>query len=190
MERRQVLPLDRYPRAIGQWLWALEQVRHRYTLRTLEHLDERLVDWEGPDGHENAIGSLLYHIADVEMGWLWGEIKGLTECPLEVQQLLDVDCPALDGKRLPRVLGVPLSEHIDRLGRSREILLEEFAGMTLEGWRQLRVEPFSKEYEVTAEWVVFHLVEHEAAHAAQISALKARGTRLLASQGGDALRGA
>lgn len=30
------------------------------------------------------------------------------------------------------------------------------------------------------EWAAFHLVEHEAGHAFQISSLRARGTRMLA----------
>ena len=28
------------------------------------------------DGNENAIGPLIYHIAEAEMGWLWGNIQG------------------------------------------------------------------------------------------------------------------
>jgi len=73
MRQLQITPLDGYDPEIGRWMWALQDVRRRYTLRLVKDLDERLVDWEGPDGQENAIGSLLYHIALVEMDWLYGE---------------------------------------------------------------------------------------------------------------------
>jgi uncharacterized damage-inducible protein DinB len=172
-------PLDGYAPEIGRWLWALQDVRQRYTLRLIKDLDERLIDWEGPDGQENAIGSLLYHIADVEMGWLYGEVMGLTEPPPAVMQLLPLPGREPGGKRLTRVLGVPLAQHVERLDRTREIFLKELAGMSPAEWRKLRPDPQGGDYEATPEWVVFHLVEHEAGHAFQISSLKARGTRML-----------
>ena len=126
--------------------------------------------------------SLLYHIALVEMGWLYGDVKGMTELPPAVKQ----DFPFHDREegrnRLTRVLGVPLAEHVRRLNRSREIFLKEFEGISSAEWRRLRLDPQDGEYEVTPEWVVFHLVEHEAGHAFQISSLKARGTRMLSAR--------
>ncbi len=85
MRLLQITPLDGYDPEVGRWLWALQDVRRRYTLRLVKDLDERLVDWEGPDGQENAIGSLLYHIAVVEMGWLYGDVKQMTELPPAVK---------------------------------------------------------------------------------------------------------
>ena len=58
-----------YVPEIGRWLWAMNEVRRR-TLRLVDALDQRVLDWEGPDGRENAIGTLLYHIALVEMSWV------------------------------------------------------------------------------------------------------------------------
>ena len=182
MKQLQITPLDGYDPEIGRWLWALQDVRHRYTLRLIKDLDERLVDWEGPDGQENAIGSLLYHIAGVEMGWLHGEVKGLTEFPPAVKQDFPFPGTEQGGNRLTRVLGVPLPEHVGRLNRSREVFLKELKGISSAEWRRLRPDPQDHEYEVTPEWVVFHLVEHEAGHAFQISSLKARGTRMLTAQ--------
>ena len=178
----QITALEGYDPDIGRWLWALQDVRRRYTLRLIKDLDERLVDWEGPDGQENAIGSLLYHIAHVEVGWLFGDLKGLTELPPQVEPDFPFPSREPDGKRLTRVLGVPLAEHVARLDRSREAFLKEFQGMSPDEWRRLRRPPDFEEvnYEVTPEWAVFHLVEHEAGHAFQISSLKARGTRMLA----------
>jgi len=186
MRQLQITPLDGFAPEIGRWIWALQDLRRRYTLRLLKDLDERLVDWEGPDGQENAIGSLLYHIARVEMGWLYADVKQMTELPPAVQ--LDFPFPGAEPgrNRLTRGLGMPLAEHIGRLDRSREVFLRELVEIPPDEWRRLRRPPDFEEvnYEVTPEWAVFHLVEHEAGHAFQISVLKARGTRMLAAQEG------
>ena len=69
----QTVALSGYEPEIGRWLWAMEEVRRR-TLDLVKGLDQQTLDWEGPDGRENAIGSLLYHIALVEMSWLFLDI--------------------------------------------------------------------------------------------------------------------
>lgn len=184
MRQLQITPLNGVDPEIGRWLWALQDVRRRYTMRHVKDLDERLVDWEGPDGQENAIGSLLYHIALVEMSWLYEDLKGLTDLPPAVKPDFPFPSREPDRNHLTRVLSVPLAEHVARLDRSREVFLKELEGMSPEDWRRLRRPPDFEEvnYEVTPEWAVFHLVEHEAGHAFQISSLKARGTRMLAAQ--------
>jgi hypothetical protein len=85
----------------------MQDVRHRYTLRLVEDLDERLVDWEGPDGQENAIGSLLYQIALAEMTWMYGDLKGLTEFPPAVKRDFPFPTWESDHDHLTRVLPNP-----------------------------------------------------------------------------------
>lgn len=114
------------------------------------------------------------------MGWLYGDLKQMTALP-PVKPDFPFPSQEPDRRHLTRVLGVPLAEHVARLDRSREVLLKEFQGIPPDEWRRLRRPPDFEEvnYEVTPEWAVFHLVEHEAGHAFQISSLKARGTRML-----------
>lgn len=166
-------PLPGFDPTIGIWLWAMEEVRRR-TLRLIDGLDQRTVDWEGADGRENAIGTLLYHIADVEMGWLFWDVlqSGL---PASLEGDFPHPPRGADGRLTP-VLGEPLASHMGRLTRSRKVFLETFKTIPPEEWRRLRM-PKDEDYAVTPEWVVFHLVEHEAGHAFQISSLKARATR-------------
>lgn len=184
MRLLQMTALEGSDPEIGRWLWALSDVRRRYTLRLTKDLDERLVDWEGPDGQENAIGSLLYHIAHVEVGWLYGDLMGLTDLPSVVKPLFPFPSREQASKRLTRVLKVPLAEHLARLDRSREAFLNEIKRFSPDDWHRLRRPPDFEEvqYEVTPAWAVFHLIEHEAGHAFQISSLKARGTRMLTAQ--------
>jgi hypothetical protein len=87
------------------------------------------------DGRENPIGSLLYHIALVEMSWLFEDIL---EEPLPPQVHSDFPHKMRDGKRLSRVLSVPLAEHLGRFKRSRTIALDALRGIPVEDWRRLR----------------------------------------------------
>jgi len=112
------------------------------------------------------------------MGWLFLDIL---EKPFPPQVRSDFPYKRDDGHgRLSRVLGVPLAEHLSRLKHSRTIALELLREIPIEDWRRLR-HPRDEDYAVTPEWAVFHLVEHEAGHAFQISSLKARATRLFAA---------
>lgn len=175
----RIEPLPGYEPELGRWLWALEGVRRR-TLGLVRGLDQRTLDWEGPDGGENAIGSLLYHIAFREMQWLFLGI-------------LRQDFPPwtrADGRRrerrgqVTRVVGVPLEDHLACLRCSRQFLLETFRPMSLAEWRRPRHPLSPRGRAFTPEWAVFHLVEHEAGHAYQISALQARAARYLAARSG------
>ena len=100
MKRRlKVDPLDGYPTDIGRWLWALEDAR-RITRRTVDGLDVPALDWRGPDGTENSIGSLLYHVAGVEMGWLFIDVLGRA-LPPEVEAELPFEAWTVDRTRVP-----------------------------------------------------------------------------------------
>lgn len=175
-QRRElrVQPLPGYEQEIGTWLWAMQEVRRR-TLRLVEGLDQRTLDWEGPDGRENAIGTLLYHIADGELGWLFGDVLLLSGFPASVKDDFPFAPRGADGRLTP-VLGEPLESHLGRLARSRKVFLETFKTIPPGEWRRLRM-PKDEDYAVTPEWAVFHLVEHEAGHAFQISSLRARAAR-------------
>jgi uncharacterized damage-inducible protein DinB len=174
----QVEPLPGYEAEIARWLWAMQAVRQR-TLRLVEGLDQRTLDWEGLDGRENAIGSILYHIAEGEVGWLFGDILLQPDLPPSLKVDLPFDPRDAEGRLTP-VLGIPLDEHLGRLSRTRETFLDTFREIPPEEWRRLR-DPKGEDYSVTPEWAVFHLVEHEAGHAFQISSLKARAKRHFAS---------
>ncbi len=172
-----VAALEGYVPEIGRWMWAMNAVRRR-TLRLVEGGDQRTLDWEGPDGRENAIGSLLYHIALVEMSWLYEDVMVPDKLPPALKPDFPFGTAEANG-HLTSVLGVPLSEHVARLNRSRDVFLEGFRAISIDDWRRLRRPVFFENVnsEVTLEWAVFHLVEHEAGHAFQISSLKARARR-------------
>ncbi len=153
----------------------MEQIRSR-TIALVKNLDQPTLDWEGPDRNENSIGSLLYHIALVEVSWLFCDIL-LQEFPPTVEA--DFPHPMATNGRIRPLSKITLDEHLDRLARSRAVFLNALKSMSLEDWRNFRSPP-NDDYSVTPAWAVFHLVEHEAGHAAQISSLINRSERLTA----------
>jgi uncharacterized damage-inducible protein DinB len=62
-----------------------------------------------------------------------------------------------------------LQEHLNRLGRMRERLLQEFSKMTAEDfWKIMQL----TDYDVSPAYVVHHLMQHEAEHRSQIDAIR------------------
>lgn len=165
----QVTPLDGYDPEIGRWLWALEDAR-RITREAVAGLSLAELDWRGPDGTENSIGSLLYHVAGAEMLWLFDRVRG-TGRPDEVAAALPF--PGWTDGAMTHVGGVPLAEHLDRLERTRSVFLREMRALDLEAYRRVR-RPEGASYDVSAEWVVHHLIEHEVGHAYQMRSLRRR----------------
>jgi uncharacterized damage-inducible protein DinB len=157
---------------IGRWLWALQDVRSGI-LRAVQGLDQRTLEWEGPRADENSIGTLLYHIALVEIDWLFSDLHGAA-LPDPLQR--EFPFPFATDGRLTPVRGVSLADHLARLERTRKVFLDDIRAMSLGDWRRLR-SPKGEDYDVNPEWVAFHLVEHEAGHAGQIRALKSRAER-------------
>lgn len=164
---REILTMTPLPGAaaeVGPWLWAMQETR-RGVLQTVSGLEQDALDWRGASGEENSIGSLLYHLALVEMSWLYEDML-LMDPSEEVAALLPHPSRDAEG-RLAHVAGETLAQHLGRLAQSRADFLRRMTGMTPTDWHTLR-EPPGTDYACTPAWVVFHLVEHEAGHLFQI----------------------
>ena len=147
---------------IGDWLAALEEARGR-TRAAVKGIDQATLDWQPPRG-SNGIGTLLYHIALIEADWLSVEVREEATYPPELLALFPHDVHDAAG-RLTVVTGLDLAAHLARLGAVRAQLLATFSAMSLDGFRRLRALP---EYDVTPQWVVHHLLQHEAEHRGEI----------------------
>lgn len=164
--------LPGYPPEIGRALWALEEGRER-TQRVVADLPAEAVDWV-PDPALNSIGALLYHIAAIELDWLYVEVLENTPFPDEMVALFPEDVRD-ETEHLATARGFTLQQHLDRLDTVRALLLDAFRGMPLEDFRRLRACP---EYDVTPEWVLHHLTQHEAFHRGEISLMRGMGKGL------------
>lgn len=164
--------LSREPE-IGRWLWALQNTRER-TLREIGRLNPAMIDWL-PVGDESSIGTILYHLADIEADWLY--VEGLEQpLPPEVIAMFPHQTRDAQG-RLTQVQGYSLEEHLKRLQTVRGLLLDGYGQMELAEFRRVRSLP---NYDVTPEYVLHHLMQHEAEHRSQIGSLRIAAERELA----------
>lgn len=154
--------LPGYEPEIGRLIWMLEENRGR-TRRAVENIPAEAIDWVPAPG-VNSIGALLYHIAGVELDWLFVEVLE-QDFPPDLAALFPED----DAARLAEARGMHLEAHLQRLDTVRQRLLETFQGMTIADYRRPRT---LEKYDVTPEWVLYHLLEHEAAHRGEISNLR------------------
>ncbi len=159
--------------AIGQWLWALQDARQR-TMEELDSASVAMIDWLPPD-NESSIGTVLYHMTDIEADWLYVEVLE-QPLPSAVAALFPYATRDAQG-RLTQVPGISRADHLKRLETVRNLLLAVFQPMTLAEFRRVRSLPH---YDVTPEWVLHHLIQHEAEHRSQIGALRIRADRTLA----------
>jgi uncharacterized damage-inducible protein DinB len=163
-EQRLLLPLHGYATDVGVWLSALQDARAR-TLRVLEKVEPQWIDFV-PEGEGESIGTILYHLAAIETSWLYEDVLQIP-FPPDVEALLPYDVRDANGTLTS--VSASLQEHLNRLGRIRERLLQEFSKMTAEDfWRIMR----STDYDVSPAYVVHHLMQHEAEHRSQIDAIR------------------
>jgi len=156
---------------VGRWLAALEDGR-RDTLRELEGVTPRMVDWY-PDAPLNSIGTLLYHIALIEASWVAEDILDAGE-PAELAALLPSPDREPGGgvgneRRLSRVDGQSLDDHRQRLAGVRAFTLAHLTPMTNEDFHRVRS---LDDYDVAPDWVLHHLLQHEAEHRSHIAWLR------------------
>ena len=170
MKRRlDVRPLDTADPLVGRWLAYLAQSRER-TLGAVEGLDTAALEKTGPAGL-NSVGTLLYHLAAIEMDWLYAEILE-REVPQEVLEHFPYDVRDADDRLMP-VEGWTLERHLGLLERTRLIFVNTLRPFTQDEFTRARVLP---DYDVTPEWVCLHLLQHEAAHRGQMVSLLANLT--------------
>ena len=159
-----MIPPDGMDPLGGGAVWMLDDTRAR-TLRAVEGTEPELIDALALGGG-NSIGALLYHVAAVELDWLYQDMLAQpfpdwsnALFPYEVRER---------GGRLTPVRGILLGDHLERLASVREHLHEELAAMTGD---ELRGVPDGSPSGATREWVLHHLREHEAEHRGQIQEL-------------------
>jgi len=139
------------------------------TLESIKSVRGDTLYWRRDDVDSN-ISDLLYHIALVEADWLFVDVLGRT-IPQDLSRYLSYEDRDASG-RLIHIGTEELEASLLRLQRVRAALNETFAAMGLAEFRQLRQ---SGRREVSPEWVLHHLLQHEAEHRGQINLLKRLG---------------
>lgn len=164
-DRRVLDPLPAAVPDIGRALAALEDARRR-TLAVLDGIDAAVLAWSGLGG--NSINALLYHVALIELDYLCVEVLELNEFPAELMARFPYDVREASG-RLTAVPPMEIASHLERLATMRGRLLAAFETMTPADYRRVRRLPH---YDMTPEFVLHHLGQHEAEHRGEIGVLR------------------
>jgi uncharacterized damage-inducible protein DinB len=162
-----------YEPVIARWVWAIEDTRQR-TKASLVGLTDAVVNWVAPQGG-NTIGMLLYHLLIIEMSYLYEDIREIGWAA-ELEPLLPYD--VRDGQgRLATFADESLATHLQRLDSGRALLLDTLRQMTVNDFFRPRT---VAGVEVTPEWVLHHLMQHEAEHRGQIGEIRNQAEKALA----------
>lgn len=146
---------------VGIWLAAMSDCRAR-THKVLADLRPDELDWDGLQG-SNTIGSLLYHIAAIELDWLYDEILG-RDFPTESDEWFPVEVRDSAGI-LGAINGDDMERHSGRLQFVRDKFNNALSTMSQSDFTRVRN---LEAYDVTPQWVLHHLLQHEAEHRSQI----------------------
>jgi len=167
-EQRILEPIPGPDPIIGRALARINETRGR-TLRTLEGLTDDVLD-HTLECVTNSIGTLLYHIAAIELDYVQADVLEGAPLPDSLWALFPVDVRDEQG-RLTVVRGESLDQHLARLAAVRKMLIEVYLRMTVDDFFRPRSLP---EYDITPEWTIHHLIQHEAEHRIHITILKER----------------
>ena len=168
-----IAPPAAYDPVVARWLWLLNDNRQR-TLAVVADIAQSALDWR-PDEEANSIGTLLYHNVAIELDWLYVEILERPDYETAVATLLPYDVRDPAG-RLTAIDGESLAAHLTRMAASRDLLLAELRSLTAADFYRAR--RFDA-YDVTPEWVLYHLLEHEAGHRGEIGELRRQAERTM-----------
>ena len=169
-DRLTIEPLPGYEPEVGLLLGMLEESRGRTKERLADLTDAELA-WTPAPGF-NSVGTILYHLALIEADWLFAGVLEQA-FPPEAVALFPEGVRDEEG-RLTIARGESLRASVARLDAVRAMVLASFRGMSLAEFRRVRSLP---DYDVTPEYVLHHLMQHEAEHRGEIGML-----RVLASQ--------
>ena len=140
------------------------QDNRRKLNRILEGVTDEMVDFTPKEENIESIGTLLYHIAAVEIGWIFYDI--------DKQELDDNKWKygfATRDENLKQLTGKGLQFYRDMLQDVRNQIFERFKKFSDDDLKRV-VESEGENF--TIEWIFFHLINHEAMHTGQISLLK------------------
>ena len=154
---------------VARYLTMLADCRS-LTLESIKSARGDTLYWRRDDVDSN-ISDLLYHIALVEADWVFVDVLGKS-IPQELNGYLSYEDRDSSG-RLIHIGTEELEASLMRLERVRAVLNDTYAAMDLAEFRRLRR---SERREVSPEWVLHHLLQHEAEHRGQINLLKRLGT--------------
>ncbi|MCP4632178.1 MAG: DinB family protein [candidate division Zixibacteria bacterium] len=154
-----------YPPAIGKYLYMMEDVRER-TLNYIQGLTVEQLSWH-PNPRVESIGTLLLHIAAIEFSYIQEDIM-----QREMGEEWKIAFPIRFN--IPQISGKELDYFVDKLNEVRNETKAILKTLTDEDLnREITLhDSGDSPTKFSIEWILYHLVEHEAHHKGQIAVMK------------------
>jgi uncharacterized damage-inducible protein DinB len=165
-------PVEGFTPQIGRYVAQLTEVRD-----DLKHevagLSIAQLDWH-PNEQVESIGTLLLHCDAVEWSWMHEDVLGRSSDDYtgDWAEAMPIRVGA------EQVTGRPVEYYLEKLDATRERTLEILRGFTDEDLSRLvgEAEPRPGEEKrarlFTIDWVIWHIIEHEATHVGQVEFLR------------------
>jgi uncharacterized damage-inducible protein DinB len=168
-------PVEGYTPQIGRYVAQMNEVRADLK-KEVQGLSTEQIDWH-PDDNTESIGTMLLHIDGVEWSWIFEDIFGRsdTEYPGEWREAMPIRVGA------EQVRGRPVTWYLDKLDATRQRTLKVLRGFTdadlprLVGEADLGPEREKRSHLFTIDWIIWHIIQHEASHLGQIELLRRLG---------------
>jgi len=100
-------------------------------------------------------------------------VREIPESAIDRQDEISLDLFPYDDREgdghLTPVMGETMAQHLERLSTTRELVLRELRAMSSEDYHRVHAR---EEIDVSADWVVFHLIDHEVEHRVGLSRLR------------------
>ena len=166
-QTRTIAAVPGFVPKVGQFVAQLEDVR-RQLKKYVEGLTPEQLSWF-PNPKVESIGTLLLHIAAVECSWIGEDIMR--------RPMADdwkIAFPIRFG--IPQITGQPLDFYLKTLDAVREQTKKDLATLHEDDLPRL-ITPLdpgdpSSTMKFTTEWILYHVIEHEAHHKGQIAVTK------------------
>ncbi len=146
---------------VADYYAMMEKTREKLIGR-VQGLEMKQLDFTPYPDRIESIGTLLLHIAAVEWSWIFEDIDG---------QEMDYEKWKYGfalRERIPQIQGYDISFYLERLSEVRNAVFRKLKSLPENELE--RIIEVDDDF-VSVEWILFHLIEHEAIHIGQVSML-------------------
>jgi len=154
---------------VGLFYIMQQELRRRLKAAVAELTPKQLV-WV-PEKAGNSIGVLLLHIAEAELFWIQYVCAG-QELTAEQKEELRTEAFG-ELSEAPPLEEHPVQWFVEKLDDTRRFTTAFYTTLTDLALDDLKLYTGDDggEYEFTVRWILYHILEHEAGHRAQILSL-------------------